>query len=69
MALHRLMQNRTVIAVAHRLSTLRDFDRIVVLQRGRIVQDGTPAELELAPGAFHDLLERQNLHAAPNAVA
>jgi ATP-binding cassette subfamily B protein len=63
-ALARLMQGRTVIAVAHRLSTLRDFDRIVVLQRGRILQDGPPRELEQAPGAYRDLLASQQNIAA-----
>ncbi|HTZ70912.1 MAG TPA: ABC transporter ATP-binding protein [Acetobacteraceae bacterium] len=60
-ALARLMKGRTVIAVAHRLSTLRDFDRIVVLQRGRIVQDGPPQTLEQRPGPYRDLLARQAL--------
>ena len=58
-ALTRLMKGRTVIAVAHRLSTLRDFDRIVVLQRGRIMQDGAPHVLEQSPGLYRDLLSRQ----------
>ena len=58
-ALDRLMQGRTVIAVAHRLSTLTRFDRIVVMQEGRILQDGTPLELEEADGPFRDLLMRQ----------
>jgi ATP-binding cassette subfamily B protein len=58
-ALDRLMVGRTVIAVAHRLSTLRDFDRIVVMQSGRIVQDGTPRELERRAGPYRDLLSRQ----------
>ena len=44
-ALDRLMQGRTVIAIAHRLSTLRGFDRIVVMQTGRIVEDGPPEQL------------------------
>ena len=55
-ALNRLMQGRTVIAVAHRLSTLKDFDRIVVMQSGRILQDGTPGHLEHSNGPFRDLL-------------
>lgn len=59
-ALERLMQGRTVIAVAHRLSTLSRFDRIVVMQDGRILQDGTPRELERSEGPFRDLLLRQN---------
>jgi ATP-binding cassette subfamily B protein len=58
-ALDRLMEGRTVIAVAHRLSTLKSFDRIVVMQSGRILQDGTPAELERSNGPFRDLLLRQ----------
>ena len=41
-ALARLFKGRTVIAIAHRLSTLDSFDRIVVLDRGRIVEDGPP---------------------------
>ena len=44
-ALEVLMQGRTVLAIAHRLSTVTKFDRIVVLQQGRIVEDGPPAEL------------------------
>jgi ATP-binding cassette subfamily B protein len=67
-ALKRLMTGRTVIAVAHRLSTLRDFDRIVVLQRGRILQDGPPDELERMPGLYRDLLARQAQHIVPHAA-
>src|ERR1700691_988422 len=44
-ALGRLMSGRTVIAIAHRLSTVRNFDRIVVLQAGRLIQDGPPDAL------------------------
>ncbi|MCQ8240322.1 ABC transporter ATP-binding protein [Rhizosaccharibacter radicis] len=58
-ALDRLMVGRTVIAVAHRLSTLRDFDRIVVMQSGQILQDGPPAVLERSEGPYRDLLSRQ----------
>src|SRR5690606_29151091 len=47
-ALIRLMRKRTVIAVAHRLSTLESFDRVIVLDKGRIVQDGLPADLKAA---------------------
>ncbi len=61
-ALARLMIGRTVIAVARRLSTLRDFDRIVVMQSGHIVQDGSPLELKQSPGLYRELLRRQALH-------
>jgi ATP-binding cassette subfamily B protein len=60
-ALDRLMRGRTVIAVAHRLSTLRDFDRIVVMQAGHIIQDGAPEELERRTGPYRELLRRQAL--------
>ncbi len=58
-ALDRLMVGRTVIAVAHRLSTLRDFDRIIVMQSGRVLQDGAPIELERSEGPYRDLLSLQ----------
>ena len=63
-ALDRLMVGRTVIAVAHRLSTLRDFDRIVVMQNGRILQDAAPALLERQKGPYRDLLKRQSFSVA-----
>ncbi len=66
-ALDRLMKGRTVVAVAHRLSTLRDFDRIVVMQEGRILQDGAPEELERRSGPYRELLRRQALHLADAA--
>jgi ATP-binding cassette, subfamily B, bacterial len=43
--LERLMVGRTVLAVAHRLSTIADFDRVLVIERGRIVEDGAPQHL------------------------
>lgn len=58
-ALNDLMRGRTVIAIAHRLSTVRHFDRIVVLQGGRVVQDGSPAELARASGPYRELLRLQ----------
>lgn len=44
-ALNNLMQNKTVIAIAHRLSTLRAMDRIIVLDKGKIIEDDTPSNL------------------------
>jgi len=58
-AFARLMRGRTVIAIAHRLSTVRNFDRIVVLQRGRIVEDGAPGQLMRRRGPYRDLIRRQ----------
>jgi ATP-binding cassette subfamily B protein len=51
-ALVRLMRDRTVIAVAHRLSTLTAFDRIIVMMGGRIVEDGTAMDLRQQRGLF-----------------
>ena len=51
-ALVRLMRDRTVVAVAHRLSTLAGFDRILVIEDGRIVEDGSAADLRRAGGLF-----------------
>ena len=56
-ALDRLMRGRTVIAIAHRLSTLRSFDRIVVLQAGQVVQDGAPDGLMRRDGLYRQLKE------------
>jgi ATP-binding cassette subfamily B protein len=58
-ALDRLMGNRTVIAIAHRLSTLRSFDRIVVLQAGQVCEDGAPQALVRRKGVYSNLLQRE----------
>ena len=63
-ALERLMQGRTVIAVAHRLATLRSFDRIVVMGRGEVLDEGAPAVLSRRPGVFRDLLRTQGMETA-----
>jgi ATP-binding cassette subfamily B protein len=52
-ALARLFRGRTVIAIAHRLSTLDSFDRIVVLDRGRIIEDGPPRRLLQTKGGLY----------------
>jgi len=58
-ALEALVRGRTVIAIAHRLSTLVSFDRIVVIEEGRIVEDGSPQELRRRRGAFDRLWRMQ----------
>src|SRR5580658_5451323 len=58
-ALNRLMHGRTVIAIAHRLSTVRNFDRIVVLELGKVVQDGPPDALLRREGVYRRLVERE----------
>ena len=60
-ALEQLSQGRTTIAIAHRLSTVRDADQIVVLDRGRIVEVGTYAELLARGGRFATLAARDDV--------
>jgi ATP-binding cassette subfamily B protein len=58
-ALGALMQGRTVLAIAHRLSTVAKFDRLVVLRDSRIVEQGTPAELRRRRGLFDRMCRPQ----------
>jgi ATP-binding cassette subfamily B protein len=58
-ALNDLVRNRTVVAVAHRLSTLSSFDRIIVLRDGHVVEDGPPQELRSRGGPFEALWRMQ----------
>jgi ATP-binding cassette subfamily B protein len=67
-ALDRLMRGRTVIAIAHRLSTLRNFDRIVVLQDGQVVQDGPPDKLMRRPGRYRELVQQEVTRLARHAA-
>ena len=60
-SLKYLVQGRTTLSIAHRLSTLRDADRLIVIDDGRIVEEGTEEELNaLENGIYHNLLELQN---------
>jgi ATP-binding cassette subfamily B protein len=58
-ALKNLVQGRTTFAIAHRLSTLRDADRLVVIDDGKIVETGTHDELMKKRGAFYRLVQAQ----------
>ena len=67
-ALGHLTEGRTTVAIAHRLSTLRDADRLIVLDDGRIVEQGTHAELMAKRGAFYDLVQLQRAAAEIIAI-
>jgi len=58
-ALRQLVHGRTLIAIAHRLSTVRSLDRIVVMQSGRVVQDGAPDLLMRREGLYRELIEKE----------
>ena len=58
-ALDRLMRGRTTLVIAHRLSTVRDADRVVVLDGGRVAESGTHDELLELDGLYRKLVERQ----------
>ena len=58
--LFALMQGKTVIAIAHRLSTLTEMDRLVVLDRGRLIESGSHADLVASGGIYADLWNRQS---------
>jgi len=58
-ALERLMQGRTTLIIAHRLSTVKDANRVVVIESGKIVQSGTHAGLVEQDGLYRRLIERQ----------
>jgi len=58
-ALKNLVKGRTTFAIAHRLSTLRNADRLLVLEGGRIVEQGTHDELMEKHGVFYKLINAQ----------
>ncbi len=64
-AILRLGGKRTILAVAHRLSTVIDFDRIIVIENGKILEDGAPDELLTQPGYFRRTWRLQQRGADP----
>lgn len=67
-ALSRLMRGRTVIAIAHRLATLRNFDRVVMLQGGKIIEDGKPDSLMQGQGPYRELVNQEMSRLAQHAA-
>jgi subfamily B ATP-binding cassette protein MsbA len=61
-ALERLMEHRTALVIAHRLSTVRKADRIIVMEHGRLAEEGTHAALLQKEGIYHKLHNLQLLH-------
>ena len=58
--LMQLMEGKTVIAIAHRLSTISQMDRLIVIEQGKIVQQGNHEELSTSAGLYADLWKRQS---------
>ena len=60
-SLHKFFQTVTAVVIAHRLTTIREMDRILVIEDGKIVESGNFAELYKKQGRFFDLWEKQKL--------
>ncbi len=58
-SLYKLMDNRTTVVIAHRLSTIQNADKIVVIEAGKIVEEGSHSELIQRDGLYRKLIEMQ----------
>jgi ATP-binding cassette subfamily C (CFTR/MRP) protein 1 len=56
-----MFKNKTIITIAHRINTILDSDRIIVLDRGTVAEFDSPAELVRQKGLFYDLVKEANL--------
>lgn len=56
-----MFRNRTIITIAHRINTILDSDRIVVLDKGKVAEFDTPAALVRSKGLFYELVREANL--------
>lgn len=60
-SLHQFFKNVTAVVIAHRLTTIKEMDKILVIEGGKIVEQGSFAELQASRGRFHGLWEKQKL--------
>ncbi|MFA6158055.1 MAG: ABC transporter ATP-binding protein [Candidatus Paceibacterota bacterium] len=60
-SLHQFFQNVTAVVIAHRLTTIREMDKILVIEGGKIIEQGSFAELQASKGRFYGLWEKQKL--------
>ena len=60
-SLHKFFKNVTAIVIAHRLTTIREMDKILVIEKGRIIESGNFEELHARRGKFYELWEKQKL--------
>jgi len=60
-ALHKMMEDKTSIIIAHRLATIQEVDKIIVLENGRIIESGSPAELIKNEGTYFKFVQLQQI--------